>query len=41
MVKLAAVEQLDEGSGLSLLQDLSRVVLSPMDEVDFYAWQHH
>ena len=40
MVKLAAVEQLDEGSGLSLLQDLSRVVLSPMDEVDFYAWQH-
>ncbi len=40
MVRLATVRPVMDGSGLELLQDISRVLLGPMDEVGFAAWQH-
>jgi hypothetical protein len=40
MHRLAPVNALASGSGLWLLQVISAVIMAPLDEIDFAAWQH-
>jgi len=40
ITRLAKSDALESGSGLWLLQEVSAVVLGPMDDVGFEAWQH-
>ena len=40
MTRLVGAEAMTSGSGLWLLQDITAIIMSPMEDVGFGAWQH-